>query len=73
MATKKELDEALARHEEAVVLYEAAKVEFEALAATIAAQIGAGAIPTNADLLKEEQARGKLAAARRRKFAQAKT
>jgi hypothetical protein len=72
MPTKKEFNELAARHEEAVVLYEAAKAEFEALAAAIATQIAAGSIPTNAELLKEEQARAKLSAARRRKLANRK-
>jgi hypothetical protein len=73
MPTKKEFDETLARHEEAVVLYEMAKAEFESLAGAIAAQLAAGAIPSNADLLKEEQARAKLATARRRKSAYEKS
>jgi hypothetical protein len=72
MTTKKEFDESVARHEEATVLYEVAKEEFENLAAAIAAQLAAGSIPSNADLLKEEQARAKLAAARRRKLANPK-
>lgn len=69
MPTKKELNEATARNEKAVVLYEAAKAEFEALVAAIAAKIAAGSIPTNAELLKEKQARAELSAARRRKLA----
>jgi hypothetical protein len=73
MPTQKESDEAAARNEESVALYEAAKAEFEALAAAIAAQIAAGSIPTNAELLKEEQARARLSAARRRTLAQQKT
>ena len=68
MPTKKEFDEAVARHEEAVVLYEIAKAEFEAIAAVMASQIAAGSLPSNADLLKEEQARAKFSAARRRKL-----
>jgi hypothetical protein len=73
MPTKKEFDEAQARHEEAVVLFETAKAEFESLAAAIAAQIAAGTLPSNAALLEEEQARAKLATARRRKSAHEKT
>jgi hypothetical protein len=64
LPTRKELDAAAELYEEAVALYEAAKVEFEALQKSIEERLRQRTPPTAQELLDEQSARAKLFLAR---------
>jgi hypothetical protein len=64
MSSRQEFDTSTALYEEAVAMYEAAKVEFEALQETIADRLRSGTGPTSTELDEEERVRANLFFAR---------
>jgi hypothetical protein len=66
MGTNTEFEVACRSYEEAIALYEAARRDFEAIAALVGPRLRAGRAPTQAELIREEQTRAALLGAIRR-------
>ncbi len=63
MPTRKEFEVHCAFYEEAIALYEAAKIDFENVMASIRSRIRAGRPPTLSDTVAEEEVRAEFLAA----------